>query len=97
MMDYSSLAQIAGHYGLEHQIGKLREELIELFEVAWDISLDSRSIDQKLFELVDEMADVKVMIAQIEVLTGTIQKVADRMDFKVRRQLDRIRRGVERG
>ena len=96
-MDYSGLAKIAGHYGLEHQIGKLREELVELFEVAGDISLDPRSLDQKLFELVDEMADVKVMIAQIEVLTGTIQKVADRMDFKVRRQLDRIRRGVERG
>ena len=96
-MDYSGLSHIAEHYGLEHQIGKLREELVELFEVAFDISLNPQSLDQRLFELVDEMADVKIMISQIEVLTGTIQNVADRMDFKVRRQLDRMRRGVERG
>lgn len=96
MIDYSGIKRIAEHYGLEHQIGKLREELAELYDVAFDISLDPAAFRSHLTALVDEMADVKVMVAQIEILTDTVQETADRMEYKIKRQLDRIRRGVER-
>ena len=96
MMDYAGLRQIAVHYGLRHQMRKLLEELAELHEVAFDIAFDPGRLKGCLPALIDEMADVRVMIAEIEELTGTGKRVEERIAFKIDRQLDRIRRGVER-
>lgn len=97
MSECSGIRRIALHYGLRHQIRKLMEELSELYDVAFDIAIHQDSLEGRLTPLVDEMADVRVMIAQIEELTGMQKAVAERMDYKIARQLDRIARGVERG
>nr|WP_297968848.1 hypothetical protein [uncultured Mogibacterium sp.] len=77
------LKHIADHYGLEHQLGKCKEELSELIK-AID-SLDERAI-------VEEVADVEIMISQIKYLMRTEPSVEIYKDYKITRQLRRISR-----
>lgn len=73
---------IATHYGLEHQSGKCKEELGELIE-AID-SLDERAI-------IEEIADVEIMISQIKYLRDIPDEQVDVIkQYKISRQLTRI-------
>ena len=56
---------IAEHYGLEHQLGLLQEECGELIQA---ISKFRRYGDKD--PLIEELADVEVVIAQIKYLLG---------------------------
>lgn len=79
------LKYIADHYGLEHQIGKCKEELGELIE-AID-SLDERAI-------IEEIADVEIMISQIKYLRDIPDEQVDVVKkYKIQRQLRRIKDG----
>lgn len=73
------LKYIADHYGLEHQLGKCKEELIEALGSSSDT------------HLAEEIADVEIMISQIKYLRNIPTK---RVDFvkkcKIQRQLSRI-------
>lgn len=82
---------IANHYGLIHQLHKLLEECCEL-EEAIDGFLDSRDTIDHLQE---EIADVKIMIYQIEYLLGKDNVVSNHADVKLERQIKRI--GNEEG
>ena len=76
---------IATHYGLEHQQGKCKEELGELIE-AID-SLDERAI-------IEEVADVEIMISQIKYLRDIPDEQVDVVKkYKIQRQLQRIENG----
>lgn len=76
------LKYIADHYGLEHQQGKCKEELGELIE-AID-SLDERAI-------IEEVADVEIMISQIKYLRDIPDEQVDVVKkYKIQRQLQRI-------
>lgn len=79
------LKYIADHNGLEHQIGKCKEELGELIE-AID-SLDERAI-------IEEIADVEIMISQIKYLRNIPDEQVDVIKkYKIQRQLQRIENG----
>lgn len=79
------LKYIADHYGLEHQQGKCKEELGELIE-AID-SLDERAI-------IEEVADVEIMISQIKYLRDIPDEQIDVIKkYKTQRQLTRIANG----
>lgn len=78
------LKHIADHYGLEHQLGKCKEELSELIK-AID-SLDERAI-------VEEVADVEIMTEQLKYLMRTEPSVEIYKDYKIARQLRRIAEG----
>lgn len=79
------LKHIADHYGLEHQLGKCKEELGELIE-AID-SLDERAI-------IEEVADVEIMISQIKYLRNIPDEQVDVIKkYKIQRQLRRIKDG----
>lgn len=79
------LKYIADHYGLEHQLGKCKEELGELIE-AID-SLDERAI-------IEEVADVEIMISQIKYLRDIPDEQVDVIKkYKIQRQLQRIENG----
>lgn len=56
---------IAEHYGLEHQLGLLQEECGELIQA---ISKYRRHGDKD--PMIEELADVEVVIAQIKFLLG---------------------------
>lgn len=74
---------IATHYGLEHQLGKCKEELGELIE-----AIDS--MDEKA--IVEEIADVEIMTEQLKYLMRTEPSVDIYKDYKIARQLRRISR-----
>lgn len=90
----NDVIRIADHYGLRHQLNKLIEELDELKRPALSAALDliiSREIDQETrTQLIDEMADVTIMIRQIAYLLGAADEVEQRVEFKIERQLDRM-------
>lgn len=81
------IRQIANHYGLNHQLMKMVEELNELaLECAK--SWDKKSIT---VNLISELADVEVMLEQIKYLAGIEQSDIDEVkEFKINRQLKRI-------
>lgn len=79
------LKYIADHYGLEHQLGKCKEELGELIE-AID-SFDERAI-------IEEVADAEIMISQIKYLRDIPDEQVDVIKkYKIQRQLQRIENG----
>lgn len=77
------LKYIADHYGLEHQLGKCKEELGELIK-----AIDS--LDEKA--IVEEIADVEIMTEQLKYLMRTEPSVEIYKDYKIARQLRRISR-----
>lgn len=76
------LKYIADHYGLEHQLGKCKEELGELIE-ALGSNCDTH--------LAEEIADVEIMISQIKYLRNIPDEQVDVIkQYKIQRQLRRI-------
>ena len=74
------------HYGPVSQFAKTKEELEELL-----IEIKSH-IKDKSFEhesLIDELADVAIMIQQLSYAVG-VDRVSERINFKLDRQLIRI-------
>lgn len=84
--------EILEHYGPIHQIGKLLEEVEELHR-AIEQYIDPGMDCQKCAEdaLIDEIADVSILIEQVVMFLG-IEKVNQRVDFKLNRQINRIKK-----
>lgn len=77
------------HYGAENQVRKSVEELTEL-SIALQHSLDGRG---NLDNIREEMADVSIMLEQLEIIFGKYEKVKC---SKIMRLAERIRTGGER-
>lgn len=78
------------YYGFDHQVDLAIEEMSELTKALLK-SRRFRSCDgDDLFAIIDEIADVKIMIRQLEMIFGCVEQVSDRIDFKVKRQLERM-------
>lgn len=78
----NKIRTIARYYGLEHQIRKAIEELGELVVA---LARDDRD------NIVEEIADVMVMLMQLEILLDCDEEVFDIIEKKVERQIKRIR------
>lgn len=87
---HEAAAQIIAHYGAQHQLVKLCEECGELIQQA--AKCYSIGIIPYTADMVEEMADVKVMLMQFESIMH--QPDRDLLDKiiteKLDRQLDRI-------
>ena len=84
--------KIATHYGIDCQEDQTISELSELLHVMTRRP-SQRGIDWSN-NLVDEMADVVIMIRQMCFLHGIDPyEVNERINFKLDRQLERIRQG----
>lgn len=83
----NKIQTIADHYGLNHQLMKTVEELNELaLECAK--SWEKKSIT---INLISEIADVEIMLAQIKHLAKIEQSDIDEVKaYKINRQLRRI-------
>lgn len=84
---------IANNYGAENQESQSVSELMELGHVL------TRRMDQRgpdwTDKLLDEMADVTIMIKQLQLLYGiTDADLSERIDYKLNRQIERIKGGV---
>lgn len=90
----NKLQQIANYYGLAWQEGKLIEELGELI-VAVSKDFQNKALESKLVNklskgVIEELADVKIMIEQIEYLTDSSLEVETQINKKLERQISRI-------
>lgn len=83
---------IARHYGKEPQIGVAQEECAELIQALSKIRRKGETV-KALNNLIEEIADVNIMCAQLEELFGVRASVALRMHQKLDRQLERIAKG----
>ena len=89
MLHYAQANLILDHYGIEHQKAKTIEELAELI-VAIQKNLLSNT-DGLSREVLEEIADVEIMILQLLSYEGEFSIVYEIMDQKLGRQLDRIK------
>ena len=83
---------IARHYGKEPQMGVTQEECAELIQAISKVRRKGETVET-LDNLVEEIADVSIMCAQLEELFGVRASVALRMHQKLDRQLERIAEG----
>ena len=89
----AGIKQIADHYGIQHQADKAFEELDELKEelAAYYFRFLDRDGEINTLGIIDEIADVKIMLSQLEYLLEIEKDVHARVWFKIQRQLKRIR------
>ena len=80
---------IARHYGKEPQMGVAQEECAELIQAISKVRRKGETVET-LDNLVEEIADVSIMCAQLEELFGVRASVAWHMHQKLDRQLERI-------
>ncbi len=80
---------IANHYGADSQIGKLAEEAEELMDAAIEYRDDPTQ--ERREHLAEEIADVQVMIDQVVALLGIKGLVWRAQEYKLMRQLDRMK------
>ena len=88
-IDEEKVKRIADHYGLMIQLRQLAEECSELSVESLHYTRE-RGATERISE---EMVDVLIMIQQIIYLLGdNVEKLGQYADFKLDRQLSRIRR-----
>lgn len=81
---------IMNYYGRRHQMLKAIEELTELAEVLIKVLTKNVGLER----IMDEMADVYVMLEQVRILNFIDGKeLDDKIDEKLERQVNRIKGG----
>ena len=92
LIQTEQIKQIADHYKLEHQLKKTLEELSELSQEIRDYLFDyqMKLDDITACRIVDEIADAKIMLEQLEYLLEIKKEVEERIVFKLNRQIKRM-------
>ena len=80
------LCGIIEHYGVDIQKDIAIEECSELIKA---ICKYKRTLDH-VEDIVDEIADVEIMLNQLKIIFDCFGGVEERIDFKIKRQLERI-------
>lgn len=80
------LIRIIDEYGSDKQQDIAIEECSELIKA---ICKYKRTLDH-VEDIVDEIADVKIMLAQLEIIFDCSGAVEDRVEYKINRQMERI-------
>ena len=83
----SSEERILLHYGFVPQVFKTIEECSELIQVLVKYAVKG-TMDKDA--LIDEIADVQIMLNQLRTVGDFDQLVSERIEFKLNRQLERI-------
>ena len=85
-----AIGEIAEHYGAKAQTLQLCEECGELIQA---VSKLTRGVtEMRILALVEEIADVRIMMSQMMQLYGIPEpEVSERIDEKLERQLKRIK------
>lgn len=80
------LQKIIDTYGADKQQDVAIEECSELIKA---ICKYKRTLDH-VENIVDEIADVEIMLNQLKIIFECTGEVEDRIEFKINRQLERI-------
>ena len=87
MIDDERIKIIADHYGIENQMRQLAEECSELAVEASHSARIGTTV-----KIIEEMADVEIMIEQIIYLSGIDRKDIDEcIQYKLDRQMKRMK------
>ena len=87
MIEDERIKTIADHYGIKKQMRQLAEECSEL---AVEASHSARK--GVTVKIIEEMADVLLMIEQVVYLSGiAIEDIDECISFKIDRQMKRIK------
>lgn len=78
------IQKIADYYGLDSQTDKTIEECAELIQAL--VKLESRE------NTIEEIADVQIMLKQMLYLLDCEKEMEKVMEYKINRQLKRIRK-----
>jgi hypothetical protein len=82
----NKLRRIFEHYGEQNQLSKLKEELNELIDEINDIEKGIKEIGN--IDFLGELADVLVMCEQFRLRYNKVNSI---VDYKINRQLGRIK------
>lgn len=89
--------KILNHYGEKKQRRQLVEECAELIQAVTKLERAQESdsiakVIERTHDLASELADVRIMIEQIEMtISGDIStNIQEQIEYKLQRQLDRI-------
>lgn len=90
-MDYQDgIRRIIKHYKSQHQTLKLAEESVELADASFKLYKNKK--DEDVEHLIEEVADVEVLIDQLKIIYPEMEKrISEYKTRKVKRQLDRIK------
>lgn len=88
---HDRISSIAGHYGVENQVSVAQEELAELIQALSKLRRWGFDDAEALRKVSEEMADVTIMLGQMEVLLGNSEAVWDWMNEKLERQMTRMK------
>ncbi|MGO5112241.1 hypothetical protein ACTQ3M_05085 [Oscillospiraceae bacterium LCP25S3_E10] len=80
--------KILQHYGVSSQLRKLAEECGEAVQAALKYDYKANEVTKQA--LITEIADLEIMVQQIKFVVG-YEKVNKEIDFKLNRQLERIK------
>lgn len=86
------LRYIADYYGLETQCWQCIEEMAELIQAINKLNRADTLADQykAMQNIQEEIGDVDIMIQQLKLLFGK-KSIEQNIDYKIQRQLDRIK------
>lgn len=85
----SDLKQISNHYGYTHQKNMLIEEMAELIQALNKLERYGRgSVFSR--NVIEEIADVEIMLAQVKYLLNVEDEVNDIVVEKIKRQINRV-------
>ena len=97
---------IIEHYGYSHQLDKLIEESAELIVAIKHIDtemhpyLSESELWQNFLNFLEELADVKIMVSQVEYFLekenpGAFEQYKRNIDFKLDREIQRIKKELK--
>lgn len=89
-VEYIMIRQIADHYGLDSQLSKTAEECVELAE-----AIIKQQNKQTIManHIIEEMADVYIMLIQLIYLMDCFDDFKDMKAQKLKRQIGSIENG----
>ena len=93
---YKQLRFIIKKYGEYFQVLKAIEECSELSQALCRVvneTCEKGNFDKKVVDMIDEIADVAIMLEQLKIIFHCHDQVKERIDFKINRQLERIKAG----
>ena len=103
----NNIVVIAEHYGYDSQSRQLIEEMAELTVAINKLWRAERFCDRKnimdvkgfsypeVKEIIEEIADVEIMLSQIKYLLDCNEEVEQEKERKILRQLERMKEEVE--
>lgn len=67
------------------------EECSELVKAILKFRRSNKKTAETRETVIDEIADVQIMLSQLEIIFNCVAEVEDRIDFKINRQMGRIK------